>query len=113
MNLVLTDNHGKQYPVMVIHWWPDREYQDFDPRWHTPFRVLIHKARRDGSPYLTYAECQTPAATFTGDSRCMSIDPPNRKYGYNRAVGLLKQAALRHGYEMQVMHADGSMTEHK
>jgi hypothetical protein len=93
----------EKHPVFIVHWWPGREYKKFDelPK---AFRRAVRRARGSDSKYLTFACTFVPGAgELHATSRCMSIDNPSRKYGRNRALGLLRQRLLENGYTLVAM----------
>lgn len=97
---VKSEEPEEKYQVFLVHWWPGREYKKPDelPR---AFRRAVKRARGAGSNYLTFACAFIPGVgELHATSRCMDIDVPNRRYGRNRALGLLKQKLLGNGYTL-------------
>ena len=104
MNLVLAKG-DKVHKISIVHWWPERMYKSNDTmHLNRSLEMLVYEARRDGSKYATCATCDVGYAEFVGTSRCMKIDKPTRRFGLDRAVGLLKQQAVTYGW--QVLEAD-------
>jgi len=84
--------------VFLVYWWEGREYGDFDSL-PDRFKSLVRRAKRSGSKYLVYASTHIPGeGEVYGYARCMGMDNPVRSYGRNRAIGRLRQKALKHGY---------------
>jgi len=93
----------EKYPVLLVHWWPGREYKKPDEM-PKAFKKAVKRARGAGSNYLSFAATFIPGiGELHAVSRCMCIDVPSRKYGRNRALGLLKQKLLENGYTLVAM----------
>lgn len=84
--------------VYLVYWWPDKQYEDYESL-PAKFKSLVRRCRGSGSRYLVYANAFIPGVgEVYGYSRCMDIDNPEKDYGRNKAVGWLREKALKHGY---------------
>lgn len=91
---------GQEFSVLIVHWWPWRKFKD-DSSLPQVVKDTFRKAIKYGSVYATCACVETPEGVLCGRSICMAIDKPRRKYGLQRALGLLEQKARAYGYTLE------------
>lgn len=100
MYSAVNTSSGERQQIFLVYWWPGREYKKLEELPYE-FHKMIRHASELESNYLVFSCVDIPDyGRVYGISQCMKIDKPRRKYGRDRALGLLRQELLRVGYEV-------------